>query len=130
MSTLKEVYYSDIFSDFEKMPITNDVALVTNARAIQDSVLSLLKTNFGDRLYHSEIGSNVNNKLFENVNPITASITKSFIETTINNFEPRITITDLMVTADTILNEFSVSMRYIILKQKTIPQTLRFKLAQ
>ena len=109
---IKQITYSDIFFNFEKVPISDDLGLITNERSVEQSILSLLQTNFGDRLYHREIGSNVNDQLFKNINFLTAHVTKRFITTTINNFEPRVTLTNIDIGPNEDFTGFIVSIEY------------------
>jgi len=123
-----EIFFSDIFPNFEMVPTTNDIAIITNNRAIKDSILTLLQTNFGERLYHPEIGSNVPNQLFENANFITAKVLRGFIVTTILNFEPRVTVTNIDVIADIDRNEFDAIISYNILSDKLSNEQITLKL--
>ena len=70
----------------------------------------------------------MNNLLFENLDFITASSIKSEIETTINNFEPRVKLNDVIVKANTDRNAFDVQIKYDIIGIEADAQDLSFSL--
>ena len=62
MTTLSKIY-SDLDLTFNRLPVTNDVALSYDEKSVIRSVRNLLLTNFYDRLFQPEIGSNLNKLL-------------------------------------------------------------------
>ena len=81
--------YKDLNLNFSANPVTGDVATVTDVIAVKRSVRNLLLTNHYDRPFHPEIGSNIQNILFQNFGPITGNQLSRAIEEMISNFEPR-----------------------------------------
>ena len=81
--------YKDLNLNFSTNPITQDVTAVTDVNAVKRSVRNLLLTNHYDRPFHPEIGSNIQNLLFQNFGPITGNQLSRAIEEMITNFEPR-----------------------------------------
>ena len=81
--------YKDLNLNFGINPITSDVTTVTDVNAVKRSVRNLLLTNHYDRPFHPEIGSNIQNLLFQNFGPITGNQLSRAIEEMIENFEPR-----------------------------------------
>ena len=67
----------------------------------------------GERPFNPVLGSNVYQLLFENFDNQT-HIIKSQIETTIDNFEPRVELDDVEVAPDFDNHEFNVIIRYQI----------------
>ena len=59
---------------------------------------------------------------------LTASSIKSEIEYTIINFEPRVNLTDVEVTANIDNNQFDCVIRYDIVGIDVLPQQLTFAL--
>lgn len=91
--------YSDLDLNFTLNPITKDVARKTGVDAVKQSIKNLILTNFWDRPFHqSQIGSNVNRLLFENITPATARLISQNIENTINNWEPRAKLQQVIVS--------------------------------
>ena len=81
--------YKDLNLNFSINPVTSDVTTVTDVIAVKRSVRNLLLTNHYDRPFHPEIGSNIQNLLFQNFGPITGNQLSRAIEEMITNFEPR-----------------------------------------
>ena len=81
--------YKDLNLNFTANPVTGDVTMVTDVNAVKRSVRNLLLTNHYDRPFHPEIGSNIQNILFQNFGPITGNQLSRAIEELIVNFEPR-----------------------------------------
>lgn len=87
----EEIYYSDIDMVFKIHPVKEDLVISTNEAAIIRAVKNLVFTNHYERLFQSEIGSNVNKMLFELISPTTANILQREIYDVIRIFEPRVT---------------------------------------
>jgi phage baseplate assembly protein W len=113
MTTLSKIY-SDLDLTFNRLPVTNDVALSYDEKSVIRSVRNLLLTNFYDRLFQPEIGSNLNKLLFENVDALTASLLQNEIINVIKNYEPRASINDINVTPNEDNNTYSVSLSFFI----------------
>ena len=110
--------YVDLDLDFFAHPTTKDVMMRVGEEAIKRSVRNLLFTNFYERPFRHNIGSNVYKLLFDNINPITAMFIKDAITETINNFEPRVRLLDVEVDPDIDNNGFNVRLRYVILNRE------------
>lgn len=113
MPTLQNIY-SDIDLTFLRQPVTGDVAMSYDANAVIRSVRGLLLTNFYERVWEPDVGSNVDALLFEPVSPLSASQLQQEITTCIQNYEPRAQIESVMVNAYPDQNAFSVSIAFFI----------------
>ena len=113
MATLKNIY-SDLDLTFNRVPVTGDVAMSFDEKAVIRSVRNLLLTNVYDRLFQPQIGSGLNKLLFENVDPLTASLLTTEIKNTITNFEPRAKINTIVVTPSVDQNSYNVSISFFI----------------
>ena len=99
--------------------------MLKNESAIKKSVRNLVQTIPSERFFNSALGSDVRDSLFEN-NPGfidfgTASIIERQIQTTIENFEPRIENVDVNVEPRPDTNEFEVNVFFDIIGQ-TFPE--------
>lgn len=110
--------YSDLDLDFIAHPTTGDVVRKTGEDAIKRSVRNLILTNFYDRPFRSYIGSNAVKILFENANAITAALLKDAISEVIENYEPRVKLTNIDVEFDYDNNGYNATLRYIILNRE------------
>lgn len=110
--------YTDLDLDFLAHPTTKDVVKKTGADAIKRSVRNLVMSNFYERPFRSNLGSNVRGLLFENATPLTAIFLKDAIREVINNFEPRVRLSDVQVQFDNDNNGFNVRLEYVILNRE------------
>ena len=78
--------YSDLDLTFNKVPGTKDIALKYDEQAVIRSVRNLLSTNFYERPFQPDIGSTLNQLLFEPVTEITASLIADEINRIIFNY--------------------------------------------
>ena len=113
MATLLNIY-SDLDLTFNIQPSTGDISIVKDSRAVINSVKNILLMNKYDKLWKPYFGSNLRDLLFENVDSVFESFIDSEIRTTITNFEPRVTIQELRVTADPSNNGYNIFMSILI----------------
>lgn len=118
VQTVRKPTYSDLDLDFIAHPTTGDVVRKTGEDAIKRSVRNLILTNFYDRPFRSYIGSNSQKLLFENANAITAALLKDAIREVIENYEPRVKLTNIEIQFDYDNNGYNVAMRYIVLNRE------------
>ena len=111
--------YSDLDLDFKINPITGDINKKKGTDAVKRSLRNLIFTNYYERLFKSEIGSDVPALLFDNVDVMTATFIEDAIIRLINNFEPRVRLTSVTVSADYDNNGFGVQMEYVIVNTET-----------
>jgi phage baseplate assembly protein W len=102
--------YRDLDLSFEAHPVTGDVSKKVGAEALKRSVKTLVLTNFYERKFRHSIGSNATRMLFENVNPITATFLQNAIAEVIRNFEPRVTLLDVLVSVDADGNGYNAAV--------------------
>lgn len=120
--------FKDISMSLLLNPLTRDVVDIKNETAIARSVRNLILTNRGERLFGNEIGSKVSKSLFENIDTTSASIIKTEIINTIENYEPRVVLTDVIIDPIFDDNAFNVSIFYNIVGIDALPQQLSFVL--
>ena len=120
--------FKDISSSFKVNPINDDIIVVKNETAIARSIRNLIMTHPGDRFFNPLLGSEVSGLLFENLDNLTASEISDQIRLTIENFEPRVTLTEVEVVPNYDNGEFNVSINYDIVGIDVLPQQLEFAL--
>jgi hypothetical protein len=113
MATLQKIY-SDLDLTFKRLPATNDVALRYDDQSVVASVRNLLLTNFYERPFQPNLGSNVNTILFEMADGITSGILEKEIRNVIQNYEPRVKINQLIISPSTDENSFNMTMSFFI----------------
>jgi phage baseplate assembly protein W len=122
MATLTKIY-SDIDFTFTKKPVTGDIALSYDNQAVIRSIRNLLLTKHYERPFNPNLGSNIDALLFEMVSPVTASSLESEIRNVIDNYEPRATVSDLIVKSNPDGNSYGVTITFYI-ENATLPTTV------
>lgn len=118
--------YSDIDLDFIAHPITGDVTKKNGPDAVARSIRNLVMTNYYDRPFRSQIGSNAIKMLFENIGPLTAINLESAISDVVTNFEPRATLIGVKVKADPDNNGYSAKIAFYVKNRPEPYQTTVF----
>ena len=127
MATTLQKIYSDLDLTFAMNPITKDVSLSYDDTAVIRSVRNLLLTNFYERLFQPDLGSNVNGYLFEPTTVITASALETEIKNTIINYEPRVNLIDVNVLSLDDQNAFFVELKFFV-GNNTLPSSINLLL--
>ena len=120
--------FKDLSMTFQVNPINYDLIALKNETAIARSVRNLVLTYPGERFFNPNLGSGISRALFENIDPISASIIKDEIENTIKNYEPRVRLINIDVSPDYDGNTFNVTINYRIVGIDVLPQQLTFAL--
>ena len=120
--------FKDLSMTFQVNPINYDLIALKNESAIARSVRNLVLTLPGERFFNNNLGTNISQSLFENIDDITASIIKDQIEVTIRNYEPRVDLINVNITPDYDNYNFNVTINYRIVGIDVLPQQLSFAL--
>ena len=79
-----------------------------------------------ERFFNPLIGSHLKESLFELPDNNLRSTLKTQIENTIQNFEPRVNLTDVVVNHPNDTNDLEVTVSYDIIGQESTPQEITF----
>ena len=112
--SLKKVVYADFDTEFFPQPNKKDLTVFYNEDAVKRSIRNLLLTNRGDRLFNPYIGSSLSRNLFENIGPGTESAIQDAIKNTIENFEKRANLIQVIAAAVPELNTYTVRILFSI----------------
>ena len=118
--------FKDISLSFDPHPVTKDLPVLRNERAITRSVRNLVQTIPGERFFNPIIGSGVRRLLFDFVDVGTAASIEEEILTTISNFETRVTNVQVQVDPRPDLNNFDVTVFFDIIGQSLPTQEFSF----
>ncbi len=121
--------FKDLSASFQTNPLSNDLIALKNESSIARSVRNLVLTIQGERPFQPTLGTGVNNLLFDNMDKLTASSIRSELRTTIENYEPRVEINEIIVEPDFERNAFHVTLQYFIIGMDVPEQELTFALA-
>ena len=120
--------FLDLSASFQTNPLSNDLIQLKNESAIARSVRNLVLTIQGERPFQPVLGTGVSRLLFENMDKFTASANRSEIRTTIENYEPRVEINEILVEPDFEGNAMHVTLQYFIIGIDVPEQELTFAL--
>jgi len=120
--------FKDLSASFQTNPLSNDLIALKNESAIARSVRNLVLTGQGERPFQPVLGTGVSRLLFDNMDKLTASAIRSELRTTIENYEPRVEINEIIVEADFERNAFDVTLQYFIIGMDVPEQELTFAL--
>ena len=112
--TRKIKAFVDISLAFEPNPVTGDLSVLTNERAINQSIKNLVQTIPGEAAFDHNVGSNARAYMFDLIDEGTAGLLRNEIERTIGFNEPRVNVEDVVVEAQPDRNQFAVNIRYEI----------------
>jgi phage baseplate assembly protein W len=112
------VIYSDFDINLNINPISNDVGRITNESAVRRSILNLLQTDFYERPFKPDIGSNIRKLLFELLTPITIELLQKSIYDVISNYEPRANLIDVICTPYEDNNAVDVTIVFSVINRE------------
>ena len=118
--------FKDISLSFDPHPVTKDIPVLRNERAITRSVRNLVQTIPGERFFNPILGSGVRRLLFDFVDIATADSIEEEILTTISNFESRVTNVQVQVDPRPDRNNFDVTIFFDIVGAALPPQEFSF----
>ena len=110
----KKNIYKDFDISLSRHPLTNDVGVKTDVNAINQSIRNLLYTSYYERPFQPLVGSNLRSILFEPADTITKNDLKQAITSIIGNYEPRVTLENLIIVDQSEKNAYKVTIVYKI----------------
>jgi len=118
--------YSDFDLGFSKNVVTNDLAKKRSAESVKQSVLNILLTSQGERPFMPAFGGNVRAYLFEHFDSVTEEVVAEQIRSALRNYEPRVRILEVVVSADPDRNALDVRLEIEILTPTQQTTTVEF----
>ena len=120
--------FKDISLSFSPHPVTKDLSVLSNERAIARSVRNLIETIPTERFFNSLIGTDIRSSLFENFSRETLVTIEDQIRDTIRNFEPRVNNVVIEASSQPDDNTFSVKIIFDIVGLDVPTQSFTFLL--
>ncbi len=120
--------FKDISLSFMPHPVTNDMPVLLNERAIARSVRNIVETIPTEKFFDPLFGSNVRGMLFENYTQTTSYVIEDQIKTSIRNYEPRVNNIRTIVQGKPDLNAFEVTVVFDIVGLEVPRQSFTFLL--
>ena len=118
--------FKDISLSFEPHPVTKDLTILTNERAISRSIRNIVETIPNERYFDPDFGSDVRSSLFENIDFGIVGVIESQILESIANYEPRVDNVQVEVLPEYDNNALEVTVIYDIIGQDLPTQEYTF----
>ena len=122
----KSQAFKDISLSFEPHPVTKDLPVLVNERAIVRSVRNLVETIPTERFFQPNLGTEIRDTLFENFSRQTVNIIEDQVRDTVRAFEPRVGDVGVEVVAIPDNNNFEVKVLFEIRGLEVAPQSFTF----
>lgn len=123
----KTPYYSDFYNNLNTHPNNKSLVLYTNDQAVKKSLYNIISTDYTERLYNPKFGANLKRFLFEDISPITANLIKDAIKDSIDKFEKRARVVDVLVIPNDYNNSYEVSIFFEVINSVN-PQSITLTL--
>ena len=120
--------FKDISLSFSPHPVTKDLPVLANERAIVRSVRNLVETMPTERFFNSLIGTDVRGSLFQPYSRETLTTIEDQIKDTIGNFEPRVGNVQIEASSQPDDNTFSIKVIFDIIGLAAPIQSFSFLL--
>ena len=117
--------YRDLGLDMLVHPMTKDIVGRSDVDAINGSIIRIIRTQRGERVFQSDFGSTIYSSLFEPMSIETRVVLENAIEQAIRRFETRCQLQGVEVEADPDRNGYSVTIFYTPINDGS-PVTLDF----
>ena len=118
--------FKDISFSFSPHPVTKDLPVILNERAIARSVRNLVETIPTERFFDSRLGTDIRGSLFENFQSTTVTIIEDQIRSTIRRYESRVDDIGIEVDGLPDRNALEVKVIFTIDGLETPPQEFSF----
>ena len=112
--TRKSRAFKDISLSFSPHPVTKDLPVIINERAVVRSVRNLVETIPTERFFNTLLGTDIRGSLFENFSRTTVNVIEDQIRDSVRNFEPRVRNIGIEVTSFPDDNTFEVKVLFDI----------------
>ena len=106
--------FKDISLSFSPHPVTKDLPVLVNERAVIRSVRNLVETIPTERYFNSILGTDIRDTLFSNYDRAEVMMIEDQIRETLGNFEPRVSNVGATVRARPDDNNLDISVFFDI----------------
>ena len=111
---------------FTPHPVTKDLPVLINERAIVRSVRNLVETIPTERFFDSLLGTDIRESLFDNYTRGQVVIIEDQVRETLKRFEPRVDNVGVAVDANPDDNNLNVKVFFDIVGLESAPQFFSF----
>ena len=120
--------FKDISMTFQSNPLNDDLIALKNENAIARSIRNIVFTLPGEKFFNASFGSRISESLFDNIDEITATIIVDEIRESIETYEDRVQLIDVLADPNFENNSFDLTITYEIIGRNVPAQELQFVL--
>ena len=106
--------FKDISLTFSPHPVTKDLPVLVNERAVIRSVRNLVETIPTERFFNSLLGTDIRDTLFSNFDRMNVMMIEDQIREVLGNFEPRVSNIGATVKARPDDNQLDITVFFDI----------------
>ena len=110
----KITIYTDFKKNLEVSPVSQDITVNKDEDAVKEAIQNIILTDRGERLMQPNLGGNIRAMLFENITPAVLTLIEDQVRTTIELYEPRAELIDVIVTSNIDDNIVKVTIVFYI----------------
>jgi len=114
-TTRSNYRYSDFYTNLD-VRLNNrskgDLYVLEDADAVKTSIKNIVLTNPNERFFNPDFGAGIPRTLFENITPETEMVIQKLVVSTIRNYEPRVDVLEVYVTAVPDDNLYHISILF------------------
>ena len=120
--------FKDISLSFSPHPVTKDLPVLVNERAVTRSVRNLVETIPTERFFNSIIGTDIRDTLFDNFDRMNVMMIEDQIREVLGNFEPRVSNLEIEASSRPDDNTFNIKVIFDIAGLNVPTQSFTFLL--
>ena len=106
--------YKDIDMSFKPNVLTNDVSKKVDVNAVKQALKNVLLTKKGEKPFDPNYGSGIYDLLFEPMDYFISNVMQKEIETTIENYEPRVELIDVQCSPNFALEQYEIRIEFYV----------------
>jgi hypothetical protein len=109
-TTRPNARYKDFYINFDAHPVRKDLFVLEDTDSIKNAIKNILFTDPGERFFAPYFGGGIRASLFENIDINTAYMIQKQVEMSIENFEPRAQVIQVVVTPYEDQNAYAITV--------------------
>jgi phage baseplate assembly protein W len=113
----RKPFYSDFYTNFNVHPQNKRLVKYINEDAVKRSIRNLILTEKYDRPFQPEIGCRIKSLLFENMSDVIVEEIKNVIKETIDTYEPRARVLDIIVQANESRQSYDIYIYFEVINK-------------
>jgi phage baseplate assembly protein W len=109
-----DIYYGSGISSPLRVDTTGGIAVSAGVTKVEQSIRTILGTQFGERVMRPTFGCNLKSLVFAPNNPATANLARFYVEDGLARWEPRIDVLGVVVENDNANGTLVISIHYCL----------------